>query len=557
LSFEIGGIGMVVLGKIQNVLIEYGNKIVVQNVSIDIKKGSCIGVVGGNGEGKSTLLSLLADELEASEGSIKWIGGTPTTHYFRQEDQAFELGNNEENNLSHKWQVPKNRSYEVLSGGERMKKRLSQAFSSHVQLLLLDEPTNHLDQESLKELVKLVKSYLGTLIIVSHDRYFLDEVATTIWEVEHQRVTAFEGNYSAYRLEKEERRKVHSRLYDAQQKKITRIDEQIASLQNWSSKAHADSTKQDGYKEFYRSKAKRMDTQIRSKRKRLDGELAKAKIDRPLEEREISFSIEGNQKQGHRVIEVKDLSKRFGEQVLWKKASFTIQRGERVALIGPNGCGKSTWLRMLMGQETFEGDLWKTSAMSIGYLQQTVEDLPEKKTPEEWFDPQDFETRGQIQTLMTNLGFGKEHWRLPIGSLSMGERLKLKLMAFMMEQKDVLLLDEPTNHLDLPSREQLEQTLSTYPGTILLVTHDRYFLDKIANKLLVFEDKTIKKVDMTFVEWNNHQNETFQQQQLLKLEIECQALLGEISFMSKTDSKYAELDKRFNELTKQIKHLKV
>ncbi|HLG27944.1 MAG TPA: ATP-binding cassette domain-containing protein, partial [Paenisporosarcina sp.] len=348
---------MIVLGKIQNVSIEYGNKIVVQNVSIDIKKGSCIGVVGSNGEGKSTLLSLLAAELGASEGSIKWIGGTPTIHYFRQEDQAFELGNNEGNNLSHKWQVPKNRSYEVLSGGERMKKRLSQAFSSHVQLLLLDEPTNHLDQESLKELVKLVKSYSGTLIIVSHDRYFLDKVATTIWEVEHQRVTAYEGNYSAYRLEKEERRKVHSRLYDAQQKKITRIDEQIASLQNWSSKAHADSTKQDGYKEFYRSKAKRRDTQIRSKRKRLEGELSKAKIDKPLEEKEISFSIEGNQKQGHRVIESKGVSKRFGEQVLWEKASFTIQRRERVALIGPNGCGKSTWLRMLMGQESFEGDL--------------------------------------------------------------------------------------------------------------------------------------------------------------------------------------------------------
>jgi macrolide transport system ATP-binding/permease protein len=132
----------------------------------------------------------------------------------------------------------------------------------------------------------------------------------------------------------------------------------------------------------------------------------------------------------------------------------------------------------------------------------------------------------------------------------------LKLMAFMMEQKDVLLLDEPTNHLDLPSREQLEQTLSTYPGTIILVTHDRYFLDKIANKLLVFEDKSMKKVDMTFDEWNNHQNETFQQQQLLKLEIERQALLGKISFMPKTDGKYAELDQRFNELCKQIKALK-
>ena len=556
MSSEIGGIRMTVLGKLKNVTIEYGDITIVKEVSMDIKQGGCIGVVGGNGEGKSTLLSLLAGELEATDGSIRWLGGAPTIHYFKQEASEVPYNRPTENHLSHKWQVPKDRPYDVLSGGERMKKRLSQAFSSHVQLLLLDEPTNHLDQQSLKELMKLVQHFSGTVIVVSHDRFFLDEVATSIWEVEHQRVIPYEGNYSAYRFEKEERRKVQSRMYDAQQKKIAQVDEQIASLQNWSTKAHADSTKQEGFKEHYRTKAKRMDTQIRSKRNRLELELSKERIERPAEEKEIQFSIEGNRKQGHRVIESKDVTKSFGNRVLWKKSSFTIKQGERVALIGPNGSGKSTWLRMLMGEEAFEGELWKTNAMSIGYLQQTVDDLPDEKTPAEWFNPQDFETRGRIQTLMTNLGFGKEHWQLPIGSLSMGERLKLKLMAFMMDQKDVLLLDEPTNHLDLPSREQLEQTLAAYPGTIILVTHDRYFLEKISSKLLIIEDGGMRKIDMTFKEWQNHQHETVQQQQLLKLEVERQAVLGELSFIARTDKKYDELDQRFNELTKQIKALK-
>ncbi|MFX3674962.1 MAG: ribosomal protection-like ABC-F family protein [Paenisporosarcina sp.] len=548
---------MTVLGKIQNVSVEYGDKTIVQEVSVDITKGSCIGVVGGNGAGKSTILSLLAGEIEARKGFIQWFGGHATTYYFKQSDLGYEDSNSQlENKLSHKWVVPKNRSYRVMSGGERMKKRLSQAFSNHVQLLLLDEPTNHLDQKSLNELIKLVQQFSGTIIVVSHNRYFLDEVATTIWEVENQKVTSYVGNYAAYRLEKDERLKIQTRLYEAQQKKIAKIDDQIASLQNWSSKAHADSTKQEGYKEYFRVKAKKIDTQIRSKRKRLEGELAKEKIEQPLEEKNVSFSIEGNQKQGHRVIESRGVSKVFGEQVLWENASFTIQRGERVALVGPNGCGKSTWLRMLMEEEPYDGELWKTNALSIGYLQQTVDDLPLTMSPEQWFIPQDFETRGQIQTLMSNLGFGKEHWYLPIGSMSMGERLKLKLMAFMIEQKDMLIMDEPTNHLDLPSIEQLEKTLANYPGTILLVTHDSQLMGKLCNKVLLFENEKMKKLEMSYEEWVIHRNESMEDQIILRLETERQAILGELSFIQTKDKRYEELDLRFNELTKQIQALR-
>ncbi|WP_342542850.1 ABC-F family ATP-binding cassette domain-containing protein [Paenisporosarcina sp. FSL H8-0542] len=547
---------MTLLGKLQNVSIQFGSKTILKDVTMDIRQGGCIGIVGANGEGKSTLLSVLANEKEPSEGFIQWFGGIPSMHYFKQqvsEPQEFSPAQKRE---LHKWQVPKGRSYELMSGGEQMKQRLVQAFSNQVQILILDEPTNHLDQQSLHELIAQVKRFKGTVMVVSHDRHFLDEVADGIWEVEHQGVKAYEGNYSVYCTLKDERRKAQTHLFEVQQKKIAQIDEQISSLQNWSAKAHSQSTKQEGYKEHYRVKAKRMDTQIRSKRKRLEGEKAKAELNRPTEEKAVSFSIEANRKQGNRVIESKSVTKTFGSHTLWKDASFTIKQGERVALVGPNGCGKSTWLKMLMEEEPYEGELWRTKAMRIGYLQQSIDDLPEEKTPEEWFVPHDFDSRGMIQTLMINLGFGEEHWRLPIKSMSMGEKLKLKLMAFMLEQKDVLLLDEPTNHLDLPSREQLEQTLSTYPGTIIVVTHDRYFLEKIATKLLVFEDRCMKKIDMTFKEWQNRQVETAQQQQLLKLETERQAILGEISFISKHDSKYEALDQRFNELTAQINALK-
>ncbi|MGE6489438.1 ribosomal protection-like ABC-F family protein [Paenisporosarcina sp. NPDC076898] len=547
---------MTLLGKLQNLSIQFGMKTIVKDVTIDIRLGGCIGIVGANGEGKSTLLSVLANEMEPNKGFIQWYGGIPSMHYFKQQvTEVQELSSSQMSGLS-KWHIPKGRAYELMSGGERMKQRLVKAFSNQVQLLLLDEPTNHLDQQSLHELIVQVKRYKGTVLVVSHDRHFLDEVADSIWEIEHQGVKAYEGNYSVFRHHKEEQRKAQAHLFEVQQKKIARINEQISELQNWSAKAHSQSTKQDGYKEYYRVKAKRMDTQVRSKRNRLEGEKAKAELNRLTEEKKVSFSIEANRKQGNRVIESKLVTKSFGSHTLWKDASFTIKQGERVALVGPNGCGKTTWLRMLMEEESYEGELWKTKAMRIGYLRQSIDDLPEEKSPDEWFAPRDFESRGLIQTLMTNLGFGKEHWHLPIGSMSMGERLKLKLMAFMLEQKDVLLLDEPTNHLDLPSREQLEQTLEMYPGTIILVTHDRYFLEKIATKLLVFEDGFMKKMDMSFKEWQNHQVETSQQQQLLMLETERQAILGEISFIPKHDVRYDALDQRFNELTAQIKALK-
>lgn len=549
---------MTLHGKLINLNIKFGEKSIVENANADIITGGVIGIVGGNGQGKSSLLSILANEALPSSGQVEWFGSTPAISYFKQEDEQFknnDFADHEQEYFS-KWSVPQDREYDHLSGGEKMKKRLSRVFAEKSQLLLLDEPTNHLDQESLSFLKQQIQAYLGTIILVSHDRYFLDEVANWIWEVENKKLEVYTGNYSTYRQKKEESRLTQQRLYDAQQSKIQQVEKQMSALQNWSAKAHADSTKHEFNKEYYRVKAKKMDVQIRSKKKRLELELSKNTINQPAVEKEVTFSIEGNKKKGKRVIEAKNMSKTFGNQLLFQNATFTVQSQERIGILGSNGSGKSTFFRMLLGEDAVQGELWKSEAMNIGYLRQTVFDLPEEKTPFEFFGPTDFETRGQIQTLMMNLGFSKDHWSRPIRTMSMGERVKLKLMEFILDQKDLLLLDEPTNHLDLPSREQLEKTLSTYPGTILLVTHDRYFLEKLTNKLLIFENKTIRKVEMGYNEWIHKTNESLREKDLLKLETERQAVLGELSYLQKKDSKYKELDQQFIALTNQINALK-
>lgn len=196
-----------------------------------------------------------------------------------------------------------------------------------------------------------------------------------------------------------------------------------------------------------------------------------------------------------------------------------------------------------------------TDGMKVGYLSQDVFDLPEEQTPAELFGAGSFEMDGKTRTLMTNLGFSKHHWEEPIGHMSMGERVKLKLMEFMLDECHVLLLDEPTNHLDLPSRERLEQTLATFPGTLIFASHDRYFMEKLANKLLIFEGESLKKFEGGYVEWTKR-SAAKPNSDFLQLDTERQAILGKLSFLKPGDKEYAELDRRFMELTSAIKALK-
>lgn len=314
-----------------------------------------------------------------------------------------------------------------------------------------------------------------------------------------------------------------------------------------------------GAKEYFRMKAKKRDVQIRSKRKRLEGELEKDRIEKPEAEIGVYFDVKGRKKKGNRVLELKDVRKSFGEHELFAGVSFTVQAGERIGLVGPNGAGKSTLFRMILGKEEFQGDVWTTNGMTIGYLSQTAHDFPEDVTMADYFHADTFRERGLIRTHLTNLGFSKKHWDLPLSALSMGERVKVKLMQFILEGTDVLLLDEPTNHLDLPSREELEKTLETFPGTLLFASHDRYFTERIADGLLLFEHGTVRKVSLTYTEWKERKamvqpDKTAEER--LRLETELQAVLGKLSMLKLGDKGYADLDKVYCELSRRLSKLK-
>ncbi|MDN4495290.1 ribosomal protection-like ABC-F family protein [Ureibacillus aquaedulcis] len=539
--------------KLQDLNYEIADYMLFKNVNGTVHSGDVIGIIGKNGAGKSTLLQLINGNLPLSNGKINWLQQNTTIEMVEQETEDFTAKHDEavEASMLAKWKVPPNH-YQNLSGGERLKARLAKGLSRNAQLLLLDEPTNHLDEQSTKILVEYIKHYQGSVILVSHDRYFLDEVATKIWSLEDRKLIEHDGNYTSYMKAREHRRLTQQRAYEKQQQKIETIEGQLNELTAWSQKAHAASTKQEGFKEYHRVKAKRTDAQIKSKRKRLEQELEHSNVEAVKPEYEVQFTLKANDKHGKRLLEVKKLQKTVNNRLLFKDVSFTIQAGEKVALIGPNGSGKTTLLKILMGKTKAEGgEVWISPSANIGYLTQEVFDLPLAKTPEELFYRPTFEERGKVQNLMKHLGFETAAWKEPILKMSMGERVKCKLMAYILEEKDVLILDEPTNHLDLPSREQLEATLSSYNGTLLIVSHDRYFLEKTTNSSLEIKEDGIHK---QFKEMPSQVDE--QKELLLKLETERQEVLGKLSFMTVKDSQYPILDARFNELTKQINQLK-
>lgn len=537
--------------KLQDISFEIKDTLLFEHVTATVKQGEVIGIIGRNGAGKSTLLQFIRGMLVPTTGEIKGLETVKTAiveqelaHFTRMEITAREA------DLLSKWKVP-NLPFEALSGGEKLKMRLAEGFSQGAQILMLDEPTNHLDEQSTTFLIKQVQNYKGTIIVVSHDRYFLDSVATKIWSIEDKKLIEHNGNYSNYMAEREHRRLTQQRAYDKQQKNIERIEAQMQELTAWSQKGHAQSTKLEGFKEYHRVKAKRLDSQVKSKKKRLEAELEKAKVEAVKPESEIRFSLGTNQRVGKRFLETKKVSLRFDDRLLFKDVNVTAQFGDKIAVTGTNGSGKTSFLKVILGQLKAEGEVWVSPAANIGYLTQEVFDLPLDQTPEQYFYQETFEERGKVRNLMKNLGFTSTHWTSSIGEMSMGERVKCKLMAYIVADKNVLILDEPTNHLDLPSREQLEQTLAQYNGTLLVVSHDRYFLDKVTNSVWEVHGQQIEK------KWRKEVKQDEDVMTLrLKLETERQEILGKLSFLTAKDKDYAKLDEKFNELTKRINELK-
>ncbi|WP_432405396.1 ribosomal protection-like ABC-F family protein [Wukongibacter sp. M2B1] len=572
---------MTMLFSLRAIKKDFGESSILKDINLDVGIGERIGLVGNNGAGKTTLANIVFGSLEPDKGDMIWYQQNIKIGYLLQStfytSNAFDtmLANSGSKYdirdfleiSSHlgmenvqEWDTKR---FDRLSGGEKTKLALAHIWALKPNLLILDEPTNHLDFVGVQWLIEELKRYNATILIISHDRYFLDKSVERIIEIEDGIVNNYKGNYSFYRDEKRSRYESQFHKYLVQEKNKEKISRDIDNLKNWSSKAHRESRKKareiDGKKEYFRAKAKKKDKQVKSKLKRLE-KIEIEGVKRPKTEQKINFAFDSTEKMGKRILEAKDISKSYGNRSLFKDSSFYIKGGERIGILGCNGCGKTTLIKIIMGEETVDsGELFISPSAKISYLSQDVLDLDNEKTVIDTFDITSREKGSEVRTLLANMGFDEEMIKKPVKALSLGERTRVKIVKLILNENNMLILDEPTNHLDLHSRERLEETLEEYPGTILIVSHDRYMLERICSRMLIFKDNVIQRSEYSFKEYLNKidnannkkiKTEYNTKEESLVIENRIAYILGELSKYTPEDSEYIMLDSEFKELIK-------
>ena len=513
----------------------YGTDVILDKVSFHINKGERVGIIGVNGAGKTTLLKILTGELSCEEGEF-FVSSETNIGYLKQdggfdsentvmeevenifgefhrmekemeallqriEETAGKTGDDGDDGesrrllerydtLQEKFKERGGYTYRsemmgilssmafgedsygkkisTLSGGEKTRLALACLLMKKPDILLLDEPTNHLDIGTLKWLEQYLKSYKGTIILVSHDRYFLDETVTRIFEVENHKLSIYEGDYSFYATERKKRREAEMRRYENQQKEIRRQEDMI--------------------RRFKERGTEKLAKRAASREKRL---AAMEVVERPAGERDrMKISFRADFQSGRDVLEAGDVSKSFGYGVgrteLFRHVDLDIKRGERVCIVGANGIGKTTLLKILMGEISCNTGRIKIGYnVKFGYYDQGQQLLNGANTViEEVRDSYGLYSDGEIRNILGRFMFRGEDVFLKVGTLSGGEKARLSLLKLMLSGANVLMLDEPTNHLDIESKEVFEEALLEFPGTSIIVSHDRYFLNRIPTRIM-------------------------------------------------------------------------
>lgn len=510
---------------VNNVTKSFGGNTIFENISLEIKNGERVGLVGRNGSGKTTIFGLLTGMESLDAGAIHMKKGTRIGHVAQipkfdevmtvydvlssafkvekelekemhaleknmaveQEQSALEklmerygviqekfafLGGYEiEANImkvANGLQVTDlfSRVFTELSGGEQTKVSLAYMLLQKPDLLLLDEPTNHLDLFAVEWLEQFLKEYTGTVMVISHDRYFLDEVVTKIFDLEDGEIHVYHTNYSQFVEEKEERLLQEFQAYQEQQKKIKKMKEAIKRLREWANQANPPN-------EGLHKRARNMERAL----ERIE------KLKRPiLERKQMGLQFEGQERSGKDVVVMKEVSKGFAGRPLFEQANLHVRFQERAAIVGRNGTGKTTLLKLLLKEINPDvGEIRIGSSVKIGYLSQhTYGNV--KSNVLEAFREYVAVTEGEARHILANFLFYGPAVFKKVTQLSGGEKMRLRLAQLMYQDINFLILDEPTNHLDIESREVLEEALEQYNGTILAVSHDRYFLNKLFEK---------------------------------------------------------------------------
>ncbi|WP_025717192.1 ribosomal protection-like ABC-F family protein, partial [Paenibacillus sp. 1-18] len=382
------------------------------------------------------------------------------------------------------------RSFGSLSGGEKTKIALASQLIGQPDLLLLDEPTNHLDLKGLEWLEQFLQGYTGACVVVSHDRYFLDRVAVKMIELEDGEAFTYYTNYSGYVKEKEERLLLQFEDYKEQQKRIKKMKEAIRRFEEWG---------RNGDNEKFFKKA----NSIRKALERM--ELVKRPV---LDPQGAEFHLKLEDRSGRRVLQFEEIVKSYGERQILKGATGSLEFGEKVALLGDNGSGKTTLLKLLLGQESPDaGTVQWGARVEYGYLAQQERERDSRATVLAYFKEEAGVEEGEARGLLAKyLFYGADVFK-PVSMLSGGEWSRLRLALLVMKKPNLLVLDEPTNHLDIDSREALEEALDTYTGTVLAISHDRYFVNKLAGRVWELEDGKLAFYQGSFDEYRAKKRE--------------------------------------------------
>src|SRR5579871_2634912 len=524
------------LAGLQNVTFEFGARIIVEDATWHIQPNERIGLIGYNGTGKSTLLKLFVGEYQPSAGTVE-RSRTTTIGYLHQDLLSFdtndsiltvamsafekvlqlekeieilgkELEKTGDENLVHEYSdklhelelldgynihhkteevlqglgfsnADLQRPYKEFSGGWRMRVLLAKMILQQPDLLLLDEPTNHLDLPSIEWLEKYLQHYQGSVVIVSHDKYFLNRMVTKIVEVYQKELHVYNGNYSFYETEKEMRVELAQRAYENQKDYIRQQERFIERFKAKASKAAA---AQSAMKRLY-------------KLERLED----VEIERP----NIKINFRVDKTPGKVLVTLKDVHKNFGEITIVDHANAEIERGDKIALIGANGKGKSTLLRIIAGVEKFEGERnWGHNVDESFYAQHQLEALDVNNTVlDEMKLCGSQKTELELRILLGCFLFSGDDVEKKIKVLSGGEKERVALAKTIVSKANFLMLDEPTNHLDMHSCDLLIDALNKYEGSFILVSHDRYFISKTANKIWEIDDHKVKEFKGGYEEW--------------------------------------------------------
>ena len=522
----------------KDISLEFGDKTILSGITFGIGENERVGIVGVNGAGKSSLIKIISGKYSPSSGSV-FVSGNKKLAVLEQNaalesentliDEMLltfpELISDEKrlNELSlrlsdgdpdvissytnleesfrarggyefrsrcrgilinmgfdesmHEMQVSS------LSGGQKTRLALARLLVLSPDILILDEPTNHLDEQTLTKLESQLSNYRGTLLVISHDRYFLDKITTSILDIENTKAELYPGNYTRFVKLKEERREALERAYKNQQREIARIEAYIEQQRRWNRERNIIAAE---------SRQKALDRMV--------------KIDRPENSPgSISMRFSSAPDSANDVLFADRLEKSYGDKLLFKNLSFDVKKGDRFFISGANGCGKSTLIKILVGKEDFGGYFEFGYNVKIGYYDQENQNLsPEKTVLDELWDAYENLTQTEIRNALALFMFrGDDVFKL-VNDLSGGERARLTMAKLILSKVNLLILDEPTNHLDINSRHALENALEQFDGTIIAVSHDRYFVKKLATRILDLGETDKKVFNGNYEEYKSY-----------------------------------------------------